>query len=120
MPFWLAYFSGNLGDLHTLNVDKMTFKGGEILLLSRPGDDCPDLLPKIGTEVWDALNRRRAELIDRDVSGQLDGPERAELDLLERLCGAALDQAFPLPPVEIDSLIRLRDNLRAEKSERGA
>jgi hypothetical protein len=91
----------------------------EILLLTKPGDNSPDSLPKVETEVWHALNGRRAELIDRDVSAKLEGPELEELELLERLCGAALDRAFPLPPIEIESLIRLRDTLRAKKAETG-
>jgi hypothetical protein len=113
MPFWLAYSSENLDTLNTLRVDKIAHKGGEILLLSKPGDESPADLPEVGTEAFDALNRRRAELIDKDVSRKLEGPEREELELLERLCGTAVDRAFPLPPVEIDSLMRLRDSLRA-------
>jgi hypothetical protein len=72
MPFWLAYYSGDLDTLNTLRVDKIAFEGGEILLLSKPGDGSPDELPKVGTESFDALNRRRAELINQDVSGNLE------------------------------------------------
>jgi hypothetical protein len=119
MPFWLAYSSGDLDDLETFKVDKMAFKGGEILLLSKPGESSPDYGPKVGTEAWEALNRRRAELIDRDLTAKLEGPDLEELELLERLCSAAIDKAFPLPPIDIDSLILLRDSLRADKAANG-
>jgi hypothetical protein len=78
----------------------------------------PVELPELGTESFGTLNRRRAELIRKDVSRKLEGPEREELEQLERLCGAAVDHAFPLPPVDLDSLIQLRDSLRAEKQGR--
>jgi hypothetical protein len=83
------------------------------------GADCPDDLPEVGTAAFDTWNRRRAELIEKDLSGKLEGSEREELEQLERLCGAAVEKAFPLPPVDLDRLIRLRDNLRAEKEGRG-
>jgi hypothetical protein len=84
-----------------------------------PGNDSPDRWPAVGTEAFDALNRRRAELIDKDIAGTLEGAEREELEVLERVCGAAVDRAFPLPPVDLEGLIRLRANLRAEGEGRG-
>jgi hypothetical protein len=66
--FWLAYYSGNLGALNTLRIYRIACNSGEVLVVARPEDNSPDYLPKVGTEVWDALNRRRAELIDKDLS----------------------------------------------------
>ena len=60
-----------------------------------------------------------AELIEKDISGKLEESEREELEQLECLCGAAVEKAFPLPLVDLDSLIRLRDILRAEKEGPG-
>ena len=85
-----------------------------------PTNGYPRDLPEIGSEAFDALNRRRAELIDKDVAGQLTGAEREEMARLEQLCSAVVDGAFPLPAVDLDTLIRLRDSLRAEKEGRGA
>ncbi len=82
--------------------------------------DFPCDPPAVGTEAFEAMNRRRIELIREDIAGQLSGPERDELDRLEQLCKSAVDKAFPLPPVDLESLIRLRDSLRAEKEGRGA
>ncbi len=117
--FWLAYYSGNLGALNTLRIYRIACNSGEVLVVARPGDNSPDYLPKVGTEAWDALNRRRAELIDKDLLVSLADSEREELEELERICGQAVDKAFPLPPADLDSLIRLRDQLRCEKVGRG-
>ena len=60
-------------------------------MLSKPVDDSLADLPQVGTEVWDALNRRRAELIDQDVSAKLEGPELHGCDAYPALvdwCGA--------------------------------
>jgi len=117
--FWLAYYSGNLDALNILRIYRIACNLGEILVVAKPGDDSPDYLPKVGTEAWDVLNRRRAELIDKDLLGKLKDSEREELKELERICGNAVDKAFPLPPADLDSLIRLRDQLRGEKAGHG-
>jgi hypothetical protein len=85
-----------------------------------PGTDPPRDLPEVGSEAFHALNRRRVELIDKDIAGHLTGAEREELERLEKLCGAVVDRAFPLPPADLDTLIQLRDSLRAERGRRGA
>ncbi len=118
--FWLAYYSGNLKALSALRLYKIAYKGKEILVVSKPGDHSVDYLPKVGSLAWDALNHRRSELIHKDVSGKLKSKEREELEVLERLCGAALDKAFPLTPVDYDGLIRLRDRLRSAKEANGS
>jgi hypothetical protein len=85
-----------------------------------PKSDFPWDPPGVGTEAFEVMNRRRGELIGKDIAGDLSEEERDELDRLERLCKAAVDKAFPLPSVDLESLIRLRDSLRAEKEGRGA
>ncbi len=82
--------------------------------------DFPCEPPAVGTEAFEVMNRRRGELIGKDIAGELSEQERDELDRLQRLCKAAVDKAFPLPPVDLEPLIRLRDSLRAEKEGRGA
>jgi hypothetical protein len=74
---------------------------------------------RVGTKAWDVLNGRRGELIHKDVHGKLNDSEREELEKLERICGDAVDKAFPLPPADLESLILLRDKLRAEKAGHG-
>jgi hypothetical protein len=85
-----------------------------------PAHDLPSDLPEVGSEAFQALNRRRVELIEKDVAGQLTRVERDELERLETICGAVVNRDFPLPPVDLEALIRLRDTLRAEKEGRGA
>jgi hypothetical protein len=85
-----------------------------------PAHDLPSDLPEVGSEAFQALNRRRVELIEKDLAGQLTRVERDELERLEAICGAVLDRAFPLLPVELDASIRLPDGLRAGKEGRGA
>jgi hypothetical protein len=68
--------------------------------------DFPCDPPAVGTEAFEVMNRRRIELIQKDTAGQLSGPERDELDRLERLCKAAVDKAFPLPPIDFEPLIQ--------------
>jgi hypothetical protein len=99
---------------------------GEIPRPGGQGDSHPSgsslgpTLPEVGSEAFQALNRRRVELIEKDIAGHLTGAERDELARLEEICGAALNRAFPLVPIDLDALIRLRDSLRAEKEGRGA
>jgi hypothetical protein len=114
--FWLAYYSGNLDALNTLRIYRIACNSGDVLVVAKPGDRSADYLPKVGTEAWDALNQRRAELIDKDLSGNLNDSEREELEHLERICDHAIDKAFPLPPADLDSLIQLRNQLRGEKA----
>ena len=85
-----------------------------------PPHDLPSDLPEVGSEAFQALNRRRVELIEKDIAGQLTRVERDELEWLEAICGAVVNRGFPLPPVDLEALIRLRDTLRAEKEGRGA
>jgi len=117
--FCLAYHSGNLDALNPLRIYRIACSSDEILVVAKPGDNSPDYLPKVGTEAWDALNQRRAELIDKDLLGNLKDSEREELEDLERICGNAVDKTFPLPPADLDGLIQLRDQLRREKAGRG-
>lgn len=85
-----------------------------------PRIDLPPDLPEVGSEAFQALNHRRVESIERDIAGHLTGVERDELERLERTCAAVVDHAFPLLPIDLDALIRLRDSLRAGKEGRGA
>jgi hypothetical protein len=92
---------------------------GEISRLGeeRRGDesasDLPSDLPEVGSEAFQALNRRRVDLIEKDIAGRLTGAERDELEGLEKICSAVVNRAFPLLPIDPDALIRLRDSLRA-------
>jgi hypothetical protein len=115
------HHDGGLGDAlggSAEIVGEISQPGGE-LDGHEPRNDLPHDLPEVGSEAFRALNRRRAELIERDIAGQLTGAERRELERLEKTCAAVVDQAFPLPPNDLDALIRLRDRLRAEKEGRG-
>jgi hypothetical protein len=71
---------------------------------------------RVARKAWEALNGRRGELIHRDVHGRLEDSEREELEELQRICGNVVDKAFPLPSADLESLIQLRDKLRAEQS----
>lgn len=77
--------------------------------LFAPADE--DQFPLPGTPQWGRLNQRRAELIERHISGQLSGAERAELDWLQKETLAAVDRTFPRPPVDFHTLADLERRL---------
>jgi hypothetical protein len=47
--------------------------------------------PKPGTAEWGQMNRRRAELIRKNLRGELSAEEREEYETLQRLSLAALE-----------------------------
>jgi hypothetical protein len=50
------------------------------------------------TDLWtDVKNRRRAQLVDRQIAGTLTGDEEAELQLLQQYMRAYRDRVAPLP-----------------------
>jgi hypothetical protein len=51
--------------------------------------------PRPGTAEWGQMNRRRAELIRKNLGGELTEEEREEYERLQRLSLAALEAAFP-------------------------
>jgi hypothetical protein len=59
--------------------------------------DQPPSFPKPGTEEWGRMNRRRAELIRKDLAGTLSDTERTEYEELQRRSLAEIDAAFPFP-----------------------
>jgi hypothetical protein len=67
--------------------------------------------PAVGTEEWGLMNRRRSELIRKKNRQGLTADERAELERLQRLCFAAIDERFPPPVVDEEGLKRLRESL---------
>ncbi len=71
-----------------------------------PANGDPRDLPAIDSAAFDVVNRRRAELIEQDVTGQLTGAEGEELERLEQVCSAYVDRAFPLPAVDLDPTFR--------------
>jgi len=69
--------------------------------------------PVVNTPEWDVMNKRRAELIRKDLDGGLTPAERIEYERLQRQSLAAAVSAFPQPKPEFQELARLRDELRA-------
>ncbi len=55
----------------------------------------PAAFPRVGTPEWSRMNRRRAELIRKDIRGELTAGERDEYETLQRLSLAALEASFP-------------------------
>ncbi len=51
--------------------------------------------PKVGTAEWGQMNQRRAELIRKNIRGELSAEEREEYETLQRLSLAAVDAAYP-------------------------
>ena len=68
--------------------------------------------PEPGTPEWGRLNRRRGELIEREVDGGLSSREADELAWLQRETLAAVDRAFPRPPVNLRALAELEERLK--------
>jgi hypothetical protein len=61
---------------------------------------------------WSHFNRRRAELIRRKVRSGLSRLEEEELQSLQRETLAAVDRAFPRPPVNFCLLEELEKRLQ--------
>jgi hypothetical protein len=68
--------------------------------------------PTPGSPEWGRLNRRRGELIRRKVRGGLSPGEDEELEWLQRETLAAVDRAFPRPPVDFRALAELEERLK--------
>jgi hypothetical protein len=111
MSDWSHMLSDLIGQLSSNSV--------KMLLGHKSAIRSTDRLPQVGTEAWDVLNGRRIDLIEKNVYGKLDHSEREELEKLLRICGAAVDKAFPIQPDELDRLILLRDQLRDENGAQG-
>jgi hypothetical protein len=52
--------------------------------------------PTVGTAEWGKMNQRRAELILKNIRGELSAEEREECEHLQRLALAAVDATYPL------------------------
>ena len=72
-----------------------------------------DAFPAINTPEWDAMNKRRAALICKDLDEGLTPLEREEYERLQRLSLKAVETAFPHPKPNFEELARLREELRA-------
>ncbi|MDA1054333.1 MAG: N-6 DNA methylase [Planctomycetota bacterium] len=64
---------------------------------------------------WSTTNRRRGELIDKDISGNLSSSERSELDGLQAYADYHLEQVAPRPT---DVLEQLEDLVLAKAGKR--
>jgi GNAT superfamily N-acetyltransferase len=73
--------------------------------------------PAVGTEAWGIMNCRRAELIRRKVRGGLSDGEEQELEQLQRETLAAVDRAFPRPPVDLRSVAELEERLKVGREQ---
>jgi hypothetical protein len=51
--------------------------------------------PQVGTAEWGKMNQRRAELIRKNLRGELSEAEREEYETLQRRSLLAVDAAFP-------------------------
>jgi hypothetical protein len=85
-------------DLGPLVVD-MDRCRAELAFGSQQRDTGADLegFPKVGTAEWGQMNERRAELIRKNIRGELSAEEREEYERLQRLSLAAVDVAYPRP-----------------------
>jgi len=73
--------------------------------------------PKPGTPEWGVMNRRRGELIDRHVMAKdLTAEEEAELKWLQEQSGAAVELAFPRPPLNWALLEELERRALAQQA----
>jgi hypothetical protein len=63
-----------------------------------PAEQVPVDFPQVGTEEWGQMNRRRAELIRKEIAGLLTAEERVEYEQLQRWSLARLEAAFPRQP----------------------
>ena len=60
---------------------------------------------------WDAMNRRRAELISKKSHGELTEEERCEFERLQQLSHEALERQFPRPRLTPEELAEVKKAL---------
>jgi hypothetical protein len=70
-------------------------------------------------EAWDALNRRRAELIARKARAELTDEERAEFERLQRISHEALERQFPRPRLTPGELAEVKNALGLSPKAQG-
>jgi V8-like Glu-specific endopeptidase len=68
--------------------------------------------PNPGSKEWEAMNRRRAELIRKKIRGTLSPEELPEYERLQRLSRAALEHAFPAPTVGDEEIAQIEGRLK--------
>ncbi len=71
---------------------------------------------EVGTAAWDAMNVRRAELIQKKNRDSLTGEEDAELERLQRLSLEVVERSFERPALDWDRLRRLEENIQRGSS----
>lgn len=55
---------------------------------------------------WTALNRRRGELVDREIAGTITSAEAAELAALQAVADAHLEETTPRPTRRLEEAER--------------
>ena len=73
--------------------------------------------PEPGTKAWGVMNRRRGELIHKDIRGELAPEEQIEYERLQRLSQIAIERAFPAPTRVDEQLARVEARLRIIRGE---
>ena len=63
------------------------------------------------------MNRRRGELIHKDIRGELAPEEQIEYERLQRLSQIAIERAFPAPTRVDEQLARVEARLRIIRGE---
>jgi hypothetical protein len=76
------------------------------------GSPEPQCFPSPFSPDWSNLNRRRATLIGLGSRGRLSSKEADELAWLQKETLAAVDLAFPRPPVDFRYLAELEERLK--------
>jgi predicted transcriptional regulator len=65
----------------------------------------------LAEEGWDAMNRRRAELISKKSRGELTAAERSEFERLQQISHEALERQFPRPRLTPEELAEVKKAL---------
>ena len=111
MIYTLAVHTGKVIDDPAIGMD---------ILLPPPADETrPTRFPRPGTVEWGQMNRRRAELIRKKLSGLLEGAERAEYEELQRQSLAAVDEIYPLEPPDEERERQIEAQLREIEASGG-
>lgn len=74
-----------------------------------------EIAPPLESDEWLDMNDRRIWLIQKKNRGGLTEEERIEFEHLQKICHDAVEKAFPRPRVDLEGLIRLERELRAEQ-----
>ena len=86
-----------------------------LLFQEEPIEKVWEIAPPLDSDEWLDMNDRRIWLINKKIRKGLTDEEEREFEHLQKICHDAVEKAFPRPRVDLEGLLRLEREMRAEK-----